>query len=92
MRSPACALTLFGEKTSVPLGPPTWMMCVLTMPAAALDPDCDAEPVDMLAFADATEDCAAAKPKRADTMTDVEKCMLTVVCGCSFRKRGWIDY
>jgi hypothetical protein len=86
MRSPACALTLFGEKTSEPLGPPTWMMCVLTMPAGALDPDCDTEPVDMLPRADATEDCAAAKPMRADTMTDVEKYMLIVVCGCSFRE------
>jgi hypothetical protein len=87
MRSPAAALTLFGEKTSEPLGPPTWMMCVLTMPAGAFDPDCDREPVDMLARADATEDCAAAKPMRADTMTDLEKYMLIVVWGCSFRKR-----
>jgi hypothetical protein len=65
-------------------------MCVLTIPAGVVDPDSDELPLDKLPRADpvaearrdsdaATEDCAAAKPIRADTMTDLEKYMLTVV-------------
>jgi hypothetical protein len=90
MRSPAFAMTLLGEKMSEPLGPPTWTMCVLTIPAGVVDPDSDEPPVDKLPRADAvaearrdsdaaTEDCAAAKPMRAETMTDLEKYILFVV-------------
>jgi hypothetical protein len=61
-------------------------MCVLTIPAGAIDPPADELPVDKLPLADRVsdaaigrEDCAAAKPIRADTMTDFEKYMLIVV-------------
>lgn len=66
-------------------------MCVLTMPAGVAEPDAK-EPVDKLPAADAvadasrdsdaaTEECvvAAAKPIRADTMTDLEKYIFEVV-------------
>jgi hypothetical protein len=96
-RSPAAALTLLGKKASEPLGPPTWMMCVFTIPAAAMAPGAiapaaDELPVDMPILADfvadirrdsdaatASEDVAAAKPIRAEAMSDVEKSMLSVV-------------
>jgi hypothetical protein len=73
------------------------MMCVLTIPAAAIAPGAivpaaDEPPVDMPILADfvadirrdsdaatASEDCAAAKPIRAEAMSDVEKSMLSVV-------------
>jgi hypothetical protein len=91
--SPACATTLLGEKTSEPLGPPTWTICVLTIPEGVVD--CDSEPlpalpVDKLPRAEAVEDaimaseamiddCAEARPMRADTMVDLEKYMLMIV-------------
>jgi hypothetical protein len=68
-------------------------MCVFTIPAAAIAPGAaDELPVDMPIMADfvadprrdsdaatASEDCAAAKPMRADIMTDLEKYILIVV-------------
>jgi hypothetical protein len=90
MSSPALALTLFGEKTREPFGPPTWMTCVGAIPAGVFPPAA-AEPVDKLPGADAMDDFAAAKPMRAETMTDLEKSILTFVDGWSFEK-CWIDY
>jgi hypothetical protein len=68
------------------------MMCVATIPAAAIAPPADALPVDMPILADPVadmrrdsdaptgrEDVAAAKPIRAEAMSDVEKSMLIVV-------------
>jgi hypothetical protein len=85
-------LTLLGKKASDPFGPPTWIMCVLTIPAAAIPPGADELPVDIPTLADfvadfrrdsdaatAREDCAAAKPIRADMRTDLEKYILIVV-------------
>lgn len=76
MRSPALALTLLGEKMREPLGPPTWTMCVLTIPAGVASP---ATPVDRLPRAEDTADCAAAKPARAATTIDLEKYMIVLV-------------
>jgi hypothetical protein len=66
---------------------------VLTIPAGVVEPGVDELPVDRLPRADAvadarrdsdatmgSEDCAAAKPTRADTMTDFEKYILI---GCA---------
>jgi hypothetical protein len=61
------------------------MTCVGAMPSGVLPPAAT-EPVDMLLFADATPDCAAAKPMRAETMTDLEKSILIVVGNWSFEK------
>lgn len=81
IRSPALALTLFGEKIREPLGPPTWTMCVLTIPAGVVEP---ATPVDRLPRAEDTADCAAAKPMRAATTIDLEKYMvMVVILSCS---------
>lgn len=63
------------------------MMCVLTMPAVGVTVE---DPVTTLPADDAVAearsdsdaaidaDCAAAKPARADTMTDLEKYIFTV--------------
>jgi hypothetical protein len=77
-----------------PLGPPTWTMCVLTIPEGVVDCDSDplaALPVDKLPAAEAvpaaiimdsdamTDDCAEARPIRAEMMVDLEKSILMVV-------------
>jgi hypothetical protein len=67
-------------------------MCVATIPAGAIPAPADGLPVDIPITADfvadlrrdsdaaiAGEDCAAAKPIRAEAMSDVEKSMLIVV-------------
>jgi hypothetical protein len=62
-------------------------MWVLTIPAGAVDPDSEELPLDKLPRAEAVAEarreemgaCAAAKPIRADTMTDLEKYILIVV-------------
>lgn len=97
--SPGCARTLLGENVMVPLGPPTWTICVLTIPEGVVDCDSDPLPVDTLPLADAVadassfdsdaamDDCAAAKPMRADTTSDLEKNILIAVL-----LFGWIGY
>jgi hypothetical protein len=92
-RSPAAATTLLGEKISVPLGPPTLTTCVTTIPSAAgaTPVEDSTAPVDKLPTADAVADArraasdaimwfvAAAKPMRADAITDRVKYMLICV-------------
>lgn len=81
-RSPGAAFTLFGRKDNDPFGPPTWTMCVLTMP------DDELSPVERLPDADCAPDaakttgegdCAAANPMRALTMMDFEKYIFAIV-------------
>ena len=94
-RSPGCALTLEGEKVRLPLGPPTWTTCVMTMPAIAAGVEVDtlpstaeervgsvAEPMDI----DMEDSCAHARPKTAERIVALEKYMLTGVCGVRLRK------
>lgn len=74
-------MTLLGRNVRDPLGPPTWTMCVVTMPSGA-EPAA-ADPVDKTTGADNIDegDCAAAKPMRADRTTDCEKNMFADMGG-----------
>jgi hypothetical protein len=84
--SPAFALMLFGKKASDPFGPPTWTVCVTRLPDVDDDPVEDVEGADdveltvedRVSEAAMDEDCAAAKPTRADTMKELEKYIVAV--------------
>lgn len=81
---------MFGEKMREPLGPPTWTMCVATVPSGADDPTVASVAVCRLATADDVADMrrdsdaaiisvAAAKPIKAEAMTDLKKYILMCV-------------
>jgi hypothetical protein len=73
---------LLGKKASDPLGPPTWMVCVVTpmgdipagdeveLAAAEAEAVCDARDSEAEMERADEADWAAAKPMRADTMKD----------------------
>lgn len=76
-----------------PLGPPTWMTCVATIPsAAAIDPVAEAiaavearvseaaTPAAPVAFMAISPACVVAdpSPRRAETTTDLEKYIFAV--------------
>ena len=94
-------MTFAGVKTRDPLGPPTSMTCVLTMPMPAIPPvippvgaasagaaDAEARVSEGVAISPACV-VAVASPRRAEAMKDLEKNILLV---CGVVERAFVNY